>query len=141
MLGLFGIGAVVVLSMMAQRYGKVLQRVERSQAAAPARVAGGGSAAAQKRALRSVDAFIAVRRAFAEGPMSDRLLAYPEPGWPLGEEEVRARDLALSNAGLDRETYLGILNSYEAWKAGREDLSGPLPAAFAQRREELLALE
>jgi hypothetical protein len=143
-LGLFGVGAVIVLSMMAQRYGKLMQQVEPAPASASstAEPAGAGRAGSiAVLALRHVDAFIEARRAIADGPMAERLSAHPEPGFPLSEVEARRLDRALSDAGLDRATYEGILESYRAWKAGREDLPGPLPAAFEQRREELQRLE
>jgi hypothetical protein len=155
-LGVFGVGTVVVLSMMAQRYGKLLQRVERSRTAAPARPAPVsplppasdpgrastmpelGSAEDPGRAVRSVDAFIAVRRALLELPGTGP--GAGSAGAAL-EDEERALARALADAGLDRTSYDAILESYTAWKAGRADRSGPLPAAFALRRQELERLE
>jgi hypothetical protein len=158
-LGLFGVGAVVVLSMMAQRYGKVLQRAEPSRpvaapateppaASPPGKVPGeipdlalNGSTADGEQALRHVDAFIGIREALSEGPMATRLLAWPDPAFPLSEAEARALDDALGDAGLDRATYREILQAYRAWSSGREDPGGPLPAAFERRRGELRELD
>ena len=150
-LGLFGVGSVIALSMMAQRYSKLMPRAEpgstaTSSAAEPAAPSPAGRGATrsievQARALRYVDAFIEVRRTLAVGPMADRLTAWSDLGDPLTDEEAEALDRVLASAGLDRSTYLGILDLYGDWKAGREDLTGPLPDAFAQRREKLAALD
>jgi len=158
-LGVFGVGTVVVLALMAQRYGKLLQRVEPSPPAvskpsgpaeSPRADADSGAPAgsfsretieAQVRALRSVDAFIAVRRALMEsrgaGPdaAADGVPSVPS------EDQERALARALADAGLDRASYDAILELYAAWKAGRADLSGPVPEAFARRGEELERLE
>lgn len=158
-LGIFGVGAVVVLSMIAHRYDKMMRRAQpeapaRSSAAEPAtppvggagsnppaELGSAGSIEAQARALRYVDAFIEVQRRLAAAGESDPDSASAAPSAARAEEEARLLDRALADAGLDRATYDGLLDLYAKWKAGRTDLTGPLPAAFAQRGEELRALE
>ena len=44
-------------------------------------------------------------------------------------------------ADLDRAAYLAILGLYRDWQAGGEQLAAPLATAFAQRSEELEALD
>lgn len=158
-LGIFGVGAVVVLSMIAHRYDKMMRRAEpeapaHSSAAEPAtppvggagsnppaELGSAGSIEVQARALRYVDAFIEVQRRLAAARESDSDSASAATSAAQAEEEARLLDRALADAGLDRATYNGLLGLYAEWKAGRTDLSGPLPTAFAQRGEELRALE
>lgn len=145
MLAVFAVAAVTILLLMAQRYGKLLDRPDAPRPPAaeeagpvtpPATGVAHGAGAARdaqtvgERALRYVDAFIAVRRALAAAADSPAGAAPPD-------DERGALDRALADAGLDRVTYDAMLEIYEAWKAGRTDLSGPLPDAFERRRAEL----
>ena len=124
-LGLFAVVGVVVLGMMAQRYGPILERRSEAREGAERRVAAprdaarpGVSADRQAAAtLDQVDAFICARREREEG-------AAPS-------------DEALANCGLERPAYAAIEREFLAWTSGEEGVSERLQRAFGQRREEL----
>jgi len=146
-LGVFSVAAAVALSVMAQRYVRLLQRPDApasppppaAEAASPAG-AGPSGVAARELALRHVDAFIAVRRALARADDDPGAGGAPGDGPRLADPE-RALERALVSAGMDRATYERILEMHRAWKSGRADVSGPLPDAFELRRQDLERLD
>jgi hypothetical protein len=126
-LGLFAVAGVVVLGMMAQRYGSILERqadaqerVERRVAAPrdPARPPGlPRRQAVAEATLGQVDAFICARHEREEG--------------------AAPTDEALARCGLERPAYAAIEREFLAWAAGADGVSERLRVAFGQRREEL----
>jgi hypothetical protein len=155
-LGLFGVGGIFALSMMAHRYGKLMRQAEDPRSGTPVGVVRSGSAdgdsraerdsantpslEARVRALSEVDRFIAVRRALAELSAKESEGQAAAAGLPI-EERAPALDRALEEAGMAPATYERLLDSYAAWMAGRTDLRAGLAEAFARRREELERLE
>jgi hypothetical protein len=118
--------AVIALSSMAQRYGRILDSG-----------AGSGSADTRSAALRQVDRFIDVRKAMI------RALEGRE-GTPAVPVMRAARDRALFEARLDIEDYREVRDGYRAWTSGGSVSDGPraeLVEAFESRREELAAVD
>ena len=131
--GAVGLGSVVVLMMMAQRYNSVLEeRAERAKIRSAT-----GSAATEAQSL--VDAFIAVRRELKQALDSSRLPA--DPGEVVLAPLRQARDRGLRTAELEHGAYLRIRTMYRNWKGREPKLTPSFDRAFETRRKTLEALD
>ncbi|MCP3980373.1 MAG: hypothetical protein GY716_13810 [bacterium] len=124
-LAVVGVGSVVVLGAMAQRYARLLER----DAASPAR-----SAPRLGDAQRQIEAFVRVRRSL-------RLAIDIEGARPTDTELLRVRDRALVVEGLEASTYERMLADYLDWKHARGAQGGLMRADLDRRRDQLAQLD
>lgn len=165
-LGGFGVGAVVALSLMAQRYGEMTERRgaepataapasgaapgAREEPAGPAGLAEAAGAAAaadpveraareRADALAAVDAWLQVRRAVDDARAT---LAAPGAELPPESREMLAgvRRRALAGTGLSEADYGKLAELARRWRAGEGDVGPAFEEAFSRRRAALAAL-
>lgn len=150
LLGVFGLGAVVVLMAMADKYRTMLDPAapaasgsgspqsdtSRAGVIPPFRGKQGSAAEAEDRVRR----YLAVRRTLAE---ASRTLV--GSGGAVGSAtmaQIRGhRDLALERVGLALGDYVRMRDGYVAWSADGDAGSERLNRAFADVRDELAAAE
>ncbi len=109
-LAVFAVGGVTVLSMMAQRYGKILQEDHSVDAAA----------------RDDVESFIEIRRSIHS--VVTRSGDRPD----LARQIRAARDRAVSFSKIDAGRYSRLRSEYRAWREGLSDDSSPYPRVFQE---------
>lgn len=123
LLALFGLGAVLALGIVAQRYARLA--LDGDDGAPGEENAAHGSGAA------GVEAFVEVREAM------HRVIAGSGAAGPDPLRLLRARDRALAASSLDELAYRAVRSRYRAWRAGRRELAEPLTSALDGRRARL----
>jgi len=122
---LMSIGTVVVLAMMAQRYGKVLDARQQARSTAPASNVSGPLADAE--AARNVAAYLDVKSALGQ---AEEALGNDAPHSETGQADLRMIfDRALVESRLERAGFQEMDAVVRAWEAG----SNEVPQAY--RRE------
>jgi len=125
--------SVLMLSMMARRYVKILdvQPMQGQQRESSATLP---LPPATPEALADVDAFILVRRAVRAA-----MLGNVQPSGAAQLPRLRlARDQALQRHGVDRIEYLKVRSAYRSWRSGSpadDDLNDALEARRPLLRE------
>ncbi len=109
-LAVFAVGGVTVLSMMAQRYAKILQEDHSVDSAV----------------RDDVESFIEIRRSILT--VASRSAGSPE----LGRQVRAARDRAVSFSKIDAGRYVRLRTEYRAWREGRSDEASPYPKVFQE---------
>jgi hypothetical protein len=142
-LGVMGIACVVLLGLMANRYGAILQRMKETEesrpratthAAAPQIPAPAGSTEVSGAApAQAVASYIVVRRALKErldAPEVDGETAF-----------VVERERALSDNGVRPTEYARVRGLYREWRHEPASVERDYAEIFRRRRAELARLD
>jgi len=127
-LGLFGLAGVVVLGMMARRYGAILEAHPGASVAGPVRT--------DAEAVRCVEAFASVRERLHDEFERSR----ERPASEIRERLDRERDHALLAVGLEREEYDRIAAMLATWDRDGTPPPAPYLGALSRRRGVLRSL-
>ncbi len=118
-LAVFAVGGVTVLSMMAQRYAKILQEDNSVDAAV----------------RDDVESFLEIRRSIHA--VVTRSAERPD----LGRQVRAARDRAVSFSKIDPGRYARIRTEYRAWRDGISDETSPYPRVFQEFVDRLREID
>jgi hypothetical protein len=126
-LGVMGVACVVLLGLMANRYGAVLQQMKKADESRP-QTAVSGAAPAQ-----AVASYIVVRRT-----LKQRLDAPDVDGETMF---VAERELALSESGVRATEYARVRGLYRDWRREPTSVENDYAEIFRRRRAELARLD
>jgi hypothetical protein len=137
-LGLMSVGAVVVLAMMAQRYGKVLEQRGEARGREVRSVDAPGTSAEQERAAREIAVYLAVMASLKEDLALRKRQA---PGEPTDDAAEDSLDRALGQHGLSRVDFSRLALIVRAWREGSPEVAEAYRRELDRRAPDVRASE